>query len=161
MTERAYFKLVPGGHTEKVWSKFNAEYKEVWESWKAFANKYKVDDLYANNRLMGLIFDEKKPPKGWVSPRKIPHNVYKPARTKDCMEAYNELKALSSKPDGIHFAGLLGIDCVFKGHAMYMPVMETVGDEFILTLHVDNEVPEGVIPMKTSEYWAMKEALNE
>ena len=73
------------------------------------------------------------------------------------MDAYREFKALGRLPDGMQLARMIGIDIVFCGSYVSFPSFEKVGDETLLSLHKESEVPEDVEPMKMSEYWQLKE----
>lgn len=73
------------------------------------------------------------------------------------MEAYREFAALKDKPTGHTMAKLLDVAPIFEGLTIYLPGVELAGDESILSLHKDSEVPEGVELLKMSEFWALKE----
>ena len=156
--ERTYYKMTPGGAAEKAFNEWCSQLEEAKNSWFAFAQEFGVEQVFADNRLRGLMFDSGDAPEGWASTAKLPTGAYKPQRRKVCMEAYDAFKALPSKPSNIVFAKLLKVDAVFKSSCMHLPGIVAVGDEYLLSLHVESEVPEGVEPLKMSEFWAMKEA---
>jgi len=48
-------------------------------------------------------------------------------------------------------------DGELHGRKMYFPAYETIGRDVILSLNKEHDVPDGVLKLKTSEYWELKE----
>lgn len=155
--DSAYYVVTPGGFAEEQIDKFFEKMVEVDQQWKDFASKHNSKNMYIGRNLSGLEFERSEVPLGWTSNSKLPANIYRPARLKVCMEAYKEFKALKSKPSGLDLANMLGIGAVFSGMRLSTPGFEKIGDTKVLILHPESKVPEGVTPIKTSEYWKMKE----
>ena len=131
---------------------------DVNQQWADFAAEHGCGSMYADNRLLGLQFDDPDAvPEGWSSPRGYPSNVYKPARRKPCMSAYTQLKSLDTKPSGMELAKMLGISPVFTGRSLRTPGFEKIGETKVLCLAKGSDIPEGVTQIKASEYWRMKE----
>lgn len=158
---RAYYKIEPGSTSAQAVSDFTSEYNAVRSEWEDFAKSYKVTRLFANSSLLGLMFEEEdvKPPEGWLSTKGMPASAFKPARKKVCMEAYKVFSKLKSEPSGHRLANLLSVKVVFAENAMHYPTFEYVGEDLILSLHEDCEAPEGVVALKASEYYQLKENL--
>lgn len=154
--ERFYCTLDKGGFAETVINEFKNDLDAVYQSWCDFATKYGTEDFYCGRRLEGLQFERDKVPLGWTS-SKLPARIYKPARRKACMEAYNELKALPSRPGMFDISKSLKVGTVMSGMSVAGPAYEHVGDQIILSLPEGSKIPEGATKMKTSEYWVLKE----
>lgn len=158
---RFYCTLEPAGFAETCITAFQQKYSAVYDSWRDFAVKHGVEDFYCGRTMEGLKFDRDKVPLGWTSGSKLPANIYKPARSKVCMEAYKEMKALPSRIGMFELSAELRIGTVMSGMSVAGPAFETVGDQIILSLPEGSDVPEGATEMKTSEYWMLKEAAGD
>ena len=158
-TDRNYYKFVAGGFAAEQFEKHRESHRAAMDEWEKFIEKYGADQWFSNTQLLGLVFEDSQAPKGWRTSKKYPSTVYYPARKKECMEAYIEHKALPLLPDTSGFTKLLGIDCVLTENRMHFAGFEQIGEEILINLHVDSEVPDGLEKLKMSEYFAMKEAL--
>lgn len=161
--ERFYCTLEEGSFAHKAITEFQESYSDVYQTWCDFAKKHGVEDFYCGQRLMGLKFDHDQVPLGWNS-TKLPAYIYKPTRTKVCMEAYKEFKALPSRIGMFELAKALKVGTVSGsgvrggGFSLAGPAYETIGEQIILDLPEGSDIPEGATKMKTSEYWVIKEA---
>lgn len=159
--ERFYCTLEKGGFAETAITEFQESYSAIFDTWRDFAVKHGVEDFYCGRSMEGLKFDRDKVPLGWTSGSKLPANIYKPARSKVCMEAYKEMKALPSRIGMFELSNALKIGTVMSGMSVAGPAYEKVGDQIIMSLPEGSKIPEGATKMKTSEYWVLVESAKE
>lgn len=155
--DRKYFKVGAEGFAEKAIVAFKLMHTNTNTKWFEFAKKFGATELFTSHYVMGVMLNEDEVPEGWNSPKKLPDGCYKPQRRNICMDDWNQFNMLGCKPTGLKLAELLGIQPVFKSGSLAFPVFEEVNGETILSLHTDSETPEGLIELKMSEYWALKE----
>lgn len=161
-SERKYFAIESGSELETVINTFEEDRKNVVVEWRSFAKSVggNPDRMLAGNALIGLAFAG-EPPYGWIE-IKAHEGFYKPHGGMAKLES----KAMKNLPLSINasdLAGRLKIESVmyhegsqtYIAHAFY----ERVGDQLILTLHKKQKTPkaDGLIPLKMSEYWQIKE----
>jgi hypothetical protein len=155
--KRAYF-IAKGRSLESI-LKWEAAYKEAQKAYVDFFEKTGIN--YAHAQRSGHRFTcegDAQPrvpgfrPDGgcrfsWVFDRKTP-----------------EGKAMAKAWGGMRFPrfgdGNIGVSSVIGGFTMYNPVPELVGEVWVLSCPYFDKLPEpwDSTPIKTSEYWAMKEA---
>jgi hypothetical protein len=155
--DRSYFRVTPGGRSDQVITEFIQEHQNAQKQWNEFCSKYGAKQAYAGDRLEGLKFSNSEQPKGWISPKSLPHMCFKPARKKPSMEAYNEMKALPVKPGLMQFTQSLGCEPYFSGRSLTFATFEQVGEVRIISMHIKSEhEPPDSNEIKASEYWKLK-----
>jgi hypothetical protein len=167
--EYHYFKVI-GGAVMDALNKWKAEYTVKRDARNAAMEEFGADKYFGNSAgLQGLVFTPGKEPEGWEKVRGH-YDVYKPTgKTKAGRELRRRLARLDV-PDALQFQRyVLGekTDNPFRfmdGLSMYYMVFETIGEVTILkvpkTPQKDQWTPpdDQCIPLKTSEYWQIKES---
>lgn len=136
------------------------EYKQTQRNaWKEFAKRFGAKDVYAisysggSAAVFGLKFGGTVP-EGWVKKYGKFGDYWKPNhRTKSGKALIEELESLriSGPPADA------GNDYLGEGR-LFTPGHEKIGDQFIISQHEKAKPPPDAVPLKRSEYWAMKEA---
>lgn len=167
--EYYYFK-VTGGAVMTALERWKAKRAELTEARRRIEQEFEADGLYGNSAgLQGLVFPKGNPPQGWERIRNQ-IDVYRPtARTKEGKALRKRLSELK-QVDALQFqTEVLGEDRdnpfrFMDGLSMHYMTFETIGDVVILrvpkTKPSDEWTPpdEFCIPLKTSEYWQIKES---
>ena len=135
--------------------KFRKKRTEIIKTWDDFTEKYRAEKSYRGTWLTGIFLEDV--PEGWSQIKGAPTGVCKPLRRKVCMEAYKEFKALKPDLTGHELERMLKTGAPCDGRKMYLPTFEKIGRDLILNLHKEHKVPDGVIKLKTSEYWELRE----
>jgi hypothetical protein len=164
-----YFRITGGKVMEAVLAFKSAHFAQQQER-EHIMRYFKATGFLGNNRtLVGLVFDPPaKPPENW-KPIKGAENCYKPPMGKKWADARKQL-ACSSIPGGSDFADLLGMGGVMTGDGngnlvIRYPGFENFDGTLVLVVpDIDSDKSkwqppdDGCKPLKTSEYWAIKEA---
>jgi hypothetical protein len=154
--KRAYF--IAGGRALEAILKWDSEYKAAQKAYGEFFEKTGINYAHAQRGGHRFTCEGDAQPKGpgfrlekgcrssWVFDRKAP-----------------EGKALAKEWGTLHFPRFgdrnIGASSVIGGFHMYHTVPEMVGDVWVLNCPYFDKMPEPYdsTPIKTSEYWAMKE----
>ncbi len=156
--------LVTGGECRRILDDIDRENKDAFEARAAFAKKYGCGRYFADSIMRGL-YCEGEIPEGWMHRKKDHPNRIVPRR-----KAIREvLVALPKMHDGWTFGQRINTPLIPDGNTLRWPYIETVGElvlspegETILwiptaAVTAGYQPPEGAVPMKMSEYWALKE----
>jgi hypothetical protein len=166
--ERKYFVATPGGKSMEAiiaWQKISAE---AW----AKAEKI-IEELGAGPNLLktsfgiaGLCF-EKDPGKAWKPVRGYGEGIYYPdKRIKEGKDIAKRLKEIEF-PGSRTFASLIGGGFfIISGNRWGSISFEEIGDAYIISIPIGKQeqssdasfVPPDTLPLKLSEYYALKEA---
>lgn len=163
MSERDYF-LIEAGHPlkDKV-DGFIEEMKAIKSEWAEFSRRHGgTETWHRGSYLEGLSFDG-DPPEGWYSPKGSPAACYKPyANRSASREAYKEFKRVRRQKCGMDFGNVIGFGSTSSGAPggglmIHYASFEQIDDELIITIPTGGKPPEGLVPLKKSEYWQLKE----
>lgn len=163
--------LVTGGECRRILDDIDRENKDASDAWVAFARKYGCDEFFADTflRVLRGLYCEADIPEGWMHRKKDRPNMIVPRRE----VIKKEMADLPKKPNAVSFSKCIGYPMIPDGNTLRWPYIETVGE---LTLSPEGETilwiptaavtagyqpPEGAVPMKMSEYWALKERAEE
>lgn len=127
-------------------------------------------EAYGQPRIVGLEFPPDKPkPDGWKSyARDMSKALMPDKRRKDLSEIRKRIEAIMF-PGSVELHRRLGFDwCITNeearrgsGNVILFTSAETIGDQVILAVPVDHNgkhgTPVDAEPIKTSEYWRLKE----
>lgn len=145
---------------------FLKERDDAWEKLRAFGAKFGATGYYGTERgISSVEIETGECPDGW-RPVKGMWRYFTPrATTKEGKELKKEMRALGV-PNSGRLEELLGAGwgAYIVGLTIYHVGLEKVGDALILTVPNCNKKwptdDPGCIPLKTSEYWALKEAIS-
>jgi hypothetical protein len=171
--ECLYFKII-GGAVKAAYDKFQDLRKVQWEARQNLCKEFGAETTYANqSEVVGLVFnDGQTPPDGWKQVSGEP-TVFKPHGNTAAMKAVRK-RMREDYPlcDARKFQELvIGTDNVFyfmDGMSMRYMVFETISENLLLLVPKveggDSKgkwIPpdDGCIPLKTSEYWQLKESV--
>lgn len=165
--DRIYYR-VNGGEALAIIETFCADQQAVADSWRAFAAKHGAKLYRHDLSLRGLIFDG-DPPEGWFPAVVFPSNVCVPnRRTKLGREIAENLSSLPRKLSGRDLAARLGGgEALLRAAGKLMwPGFEKIGNAYVLSMPIDEDgshcaPPPDCTQLKMSEYWALKEAVEE
>lgn len=165
-----YFK-VTGGKVGDAISRFIELRTEQLAARKAIEKEFGARGTYGNDRgLVGLVFD--KAPEGWRAIKGEP-TAYRPPLGNAGKEIKNRMGKLPFAGAREFQAMVLGEDDMFRfmsGLSIHYMTFECVGEIRVLKVPKSDkpaveqaaeqwQPPDGhCIPLKTSEYWAIKEA---
>lgn len=154
------YAIVPKGtNTYNAVNKYWDEMKSCEKVWLEWSKKYGAENIYSGNILSGVVFRENADavPDGWINKdfrnRKMPYGVYRPKKAV-APEAYKEMCELPRS--------MSRTDLCFAIHGtltMYADGFHEIGDTLIMVIANKDMIPGDVKVIKTSEYYAMKEAL--
>jgi hypothetical protein len=164
--DKRYYKITGGIALERTVAFFNERHEQL-KARKAIIQELGAKGEYSNdNGISGLVFDE--PPQGW---RPITGTIYKPPLTKEGKALTKRLKSLRvSGGREFHVAinggagGFGFMDFTDAGMVISYIVYEKIGPDFILIVPDEPDEarqwnpPDSCEPLKTSEYWQLKEA---
>ncbi len=156
--KRKYYRMIEGGFADTQVKAFIKLNTAVQTRWFTFAKLCGAEKIWADHQITGIKLTNEIPA-GWKSTPDLPRGYYRPQKQKDCMAAYNEFNALPLKPSGLELASDLNIKPVFLTMSLCYPGFEIIGDQILLSLAEQSEIPDGVIipAIKMSDFWAMKE----
>lgn len=171
MSEKEYYYFkVTGGAVMAALERWKAKRAECTEARRVIEQEFGANGIYGNSAgLQGLVFPKGNPPPGWD---RLRHHidVYRPTgKTKEGKALRKRLQSLK-QVDALQFqTEVLGEDRdnpfrFMDGLSMRYMTFETVGDVVILrvpkTKPSDEWTPpdEFCMPLKTSEYWQIKES---
>ena len=123
-----------------------------------FAKKHGTDEVFSTvctlrgSTIFGLIF-KSDPPKPWKKAKGNGIDYWKPDNSKAGKEIAKELKSLYIGSPGEDVGG----SYIAEGR-FWTPGFQMLGGEWIVSHHEKAKPPIDAIPMKRSEFWAMKEA---
>lgn len=169
--ENRYFKIT-GGAILKAKKRFLAKVDAATAARNEVKKEFGAKGTYGSeDGVFGLVFDT--PPPKW---RPVPHqeNVYKPPLGKEGKVISDRLKTLTMPTAG-HFhrevqngqGGRGWIEFSDCGGSVFYMGYETHSGILVLTVPICEEggawtpPDEHCIPLKTSEYWQLKEAAEE
>lgn len=171
MNDKLYFR-VDGGKVGAAIDQFVALRKQQRDARTAFEKEFGAKGTYGNDRgLDGLVFDEGKAPEGWRPVRNVP-TVYRPPLGKVGREIKERMQRLPLAGGREFQAMVLGKDDMFRfmtSLTIHYIVFEYVGKHRILVVPKSNKPAvesarhdwqppdEHCVPLKMSEYWALKE----
>lgn len=156
--EYAYY-IAAGRSLEKIQAMITAS-EDARLKRKAYVKERGFEGLrvlnsFASNRVVGVIA-KNSPGVGWRPLRGERDHWVPDRRTKASVGARQELAALAEKLVEFEDFGH-----VVRGRSLIVgPRIESVGEKYVLCVPIESKwTPPDAIPIKTSEYWAMKEAL--
>lgn len=172
MKEYTYFNVIGGKVLEQI-NKWNANRTIQQQARLDFMKEFKASGTYGSRTsLHGLVFDGKdKPPVGWIKERGT-SSVWKPGGPSKEAKAIRQrmrnlpMYDLQRLTDDIVGPKKGGHMAFMEGLSIRYMVLDKIGNTTILMVpkiekQKDWMPPDNMcIPLKNSEYWAMKE-MNE
>lgn len=164
-----YFKIM-GGAVLAAFNRWHEKFEAQQAARRALLVELNASSLLGNNRrIVGVKFNG-EPLEGWSSAKDFP-GYYKPSGNSKAMKAMREKLAGYSLNGAQEFqAEVLGIDNPFSfmdGQYIRFMAFERIGDIKILLVPNCacgdfkggwNPPDEFCVPLKNSEYWAIKES---
>lgn len=181
-SKRTLFLAIKGGQSDQIVRKLEADRKSAQASRiKYLKSKGKnVLNLWGSDGgIYALIVKEGKMPLGWRRDSRLERKHCAPkggmfavpdGKQKETYKAFrDELRALPSLPGWMQFSNRIGVGCQLHGMSMLFATFERVGDVTVLSIPMRGEssrkqpefVPPDCKPLKWSEYFEMKEKLEE
>lgn len=177
MSEKYKYYKVTGGAVKAAYDRWLAERTRQAEERNKIVAEFGASGTYSStNEIVGLVYsDEKRVPEGWKNYPGQP-TVWRPVGQKKeaklIRERFRNAKLVSSEE---FQAEVLGGSDPFRfmdGVVIRFIIFEWIGDIFILKVpHIEdprfegqevwNPPDEHCIPLKMSEYWQLKESLEE
>lgn len=174
--ERKYtYYIVKGeGPAKAAIDQYNQEYLAYMDHVKKIGDKYGAKQIYQGPYgIIGLLFDNKdNVPAGLMHKKNNPENVYSTNKATKAGKTLAKEFAAVVRPNIHTISRIVKANPVMvedhrsrTGVALCWPCFEVIGDTYVWVIPVqpsgDLPVMEdltGLCEIKTSEYWAMKEA---
>lgn len=159
MTDRTHYLLPENDPREAPIRAVFQKLEDVYKAWCQFQDAHGGDNIFADLSVRGLAFNKGSPPAGWRQRKKDPSSVWYPPKS---IAAGKEMAALPRKPTSSEFVPVLGVDSVLEpggpsGMRLCHPHVEVIGERLVIGLTRQMEIPEGLVELKNSEYYAMLE----
>lgn len=170
MREYRYFEAA--GKSLEVCQQIAAEREKAYEETRALMKELGATNAIGAPRIRGLKFPEGKAPDGWRSYAKGHRDYLLPSKQRKDLALLRERITTIHLPGAENLSSRLGIPwCITNetghngGSVILFVTYETIGDKIILVVPVDHKgefgTPPDARPIKTSEYWLLKEAAAE
>lgn len=160
--ERNYFLIESGHELEQKIKIFINDMTKVRDSRNLFKEKHGGKDVWVKGRyLAGLSFDGPSP-QGWISPRDLPDSCYRPKASRIvCKEAWQEFKDIPPQKQAGDFDNEIGFSATVSnsssGFMIHHASFEKINGTIVINLPENGNPPKGLVEIKKSEYWQMKE----
>jgi len=167
--ERKYYLAQPGGKSMETITTWRKMYKEATAAAYALGQELGASFVYRRGAsISGFLFD-RDPGRAWRPLKDQGKGLYMPNRAtsigKNIMKKVNAIKI----PISSDFANLLGGGgFILSGNEIGYASFEIIGDAYIVGIPVEDNpygdnsdpfIPPDTTPLKLSEYYAMKEAV--
>lgn len=156
IVETPVFRVPAGSATEQAIKAYVQAKSDAVDAWVAFADRHGADRMWYSSTLDGLIFDEGKPPAGWVQCKGLAI-AYRPSLKGPLSNAAREYKALPQCPDNVQWLKSLGLDIHISGRGYKTPGFVRFSETYYLTADPGCPIPDEVIEVNGSVRTAVLE----
>lgn len=167
-----YKYWIAGGNSLEAVRSIQADRKAGYKARLDYAKSLGAVGMYGSDSSFGCFyFKDGTAPPGWRKSTRVDRDEEKLADAYVPDKRLKAGKAIGKQiygnktyhiPDGMDFSSRIGFNVFIREMAMHYASFETVGEVVVLHVPIDPEkpafVPPDAAPLKTSEYWALKEA---